>query len=95
MLRLTCPNCGIRDEIEFRYRGDATVTRPSADASVEAVSAYVYERANPAGWHTEWWQHVGGCRQVLKVVRHTVTHDIAAIGWPGDHLAVPEPEAAP
>ena len=37
---------------------------------------YVYERANPRGWHLEWWLHAGGCRALLKIVRHTLTHEI-------------------
>ncbi|MBV8909619.1 MAG: sarcosine oxidase subunit delta, partial [Gammaproteobacteria bacterium] len=32
MLRITCPCCGERDEIEFRYRGDASRSRPAAGA---------------------------------------------------------------
>ena len=90
MLRITCPHCGTRDEVEFRYRGDASVQRPPADADIEAFQAYVYERANPAGWHLEWWQHVSGCRQLLKVVRHTHTHEIRGIGQPGDDLSLPQ-----
>jgi len=66
----------VRDESEFRYRGDATRSRPAADAGLDAFSAYVYERVNPRDWHTEWWLHVGGCRRLLKVVRHTLTHEI-------------------
>jgi heterotetrameric sarcosine oxidase delta subunit len=90
MLQIKCPHCGVRDEVEFRYRGDATVVRPSADASIDAFAAYVFERANPAGWQVEWWQHTHGCRAVLKVVRHALTHEIAAVGLPGVVLAMPK-----
>jgi sarcosine oxidase subunit delta len=69
----------VRDESEFRYRGDAGRPRPAADAGPQAFTAYVYERDNPLGWHTEWWLHVGGCRQLLKVVRHTLTHEIRSV----------------
>jgi len=93
MLRIACPHCGIRDEFEFRYRGDATVVRPSGESDAEAFYDYVYERTNPAGWHLEWWQHVAGCRQVLKVLRHTVTHEIRALGLPGDAIDLPEATA--
>lgn len=89
MLRIPCPNCGERDEAEFRYRGDASVARPSTDADIEAFSAYVYERDNARGWHLEWWLHVGGCRQLLKIVRHTVTHQIHSVGQPQDALTLP------
>ena len=40
MLRIRCPWCGERDEIEFRYRGDARRVRPAADAGLEAFTAY-------------------------------------------------------
>jgi methylglutamate dehydrogenase subunit B len=89
MQRIACPWCGPRDEAEFKYRGDATLARPDADAGLDAFVAYVYERDNPCGWHVEWWHHVHGCRRVLKVVRHTLTHEIAAVGSPQDELAVP------
>lgn len=79
MLLIPCPFCGPRDEIEFRYRGDASVARPVPDASGSTATALVYERANPAGLHTEWWLHVGGCRQVLRVERDTRTHRITAV----------------
>lgn len=89
MLRIGCPCCGLRDEIEFRYRGDATVRRPDDPAEIEAYLGYVYERANPKGWHVEWWLHAAGCRQVLKVVRHTLTHEIAAVVWPDEDVTPP------
>ncbi len=90
MLRIRCPWCGERDESEFRYRGDASQRRPPADAGLTAFSAYVYERGNPRGWHLEWWLHVAGCRQLLKVVRHTLTHEIRAVGTAAEPLALPE-----
>lgn len=89
MHRIDCPWCGKRDEAEFQYRGDATVKRPPFEASEAAFFKYVYERENPKGWHTEWWHHVGGCRKWVKVVRNTLTHEIAACGNPHDKLKVP------
>ncbi len=88
MLRIPCPWCGERDEIEFRYRGDASVARPAADAGIDAFAAYVYRRDNPLGWHLEWWLHAGGCRQLLAVLRHTLTHEIRAVGAPADLAAL-------
>jgi len=90
MIRIACPTCGIRDEVEFRYRGDATVRRPAEQEGEAAAFAYVFERENPKGWHVEWWQHVHGCRAVVKVVRHTVSHEIAWTGRPDEAPAVPE-----
>jgi sarcosine oxidase subunit delta len=83
MLRIRCPFCGLRDEVEFRYRGDASQRRPAPQAGVEAFLAHVYERANPKGWHKEWWQHIHGCRCVLEVVRNTVTHEITSVRQAG------------
>jgi heterotetrameric sarcosine oxidase delta subunit len=94
MLRMRCPHCGLRDEIEFRYRGDATVIRPVDPADVGSFLGYVYERANPKGWHVEWWLHAAGCRQVLKVVRHTLTHEISAVVRPDEDVALPAPIGA-
>jgi heterotetrameric sarcosine oxidase delta subunit len=89
MLRIPCPWCGERDESEFRYRGDASRVRPDAEAGVAAFNAYVYERDNPRGWHQEWWLHVGGCRKLLKVLRHTVSHEIGSVAAAGEALALP------
>lgn len=100
MLQISCPWCGVRDEVEFRYKGDAGVTRPVAAAAdavqpadIEAFNAYVYERANPRGWHVEWWLHAAGCRQLLKVRRHTLTHVIHAVSKAGNELP-PPPDVA-
>ena len=93
MLRIECPWCGARDEAEFRYRGDASLSRPAADAGAEAFTSYVYARENVRGWHVEWWLHVGGCRKLLKIVRHTVTHEIHAVGSAQDSLSAPQDTA--
>jgi sarcosine oxidase subunit delta len=39
----------------------------------------LYDRENACDWHLEWWLHVGGCRKLLKVTRHTLTHEIRAV----------------
>ena len=49
------------------------------DAPLAAFTTYVYERENECDWHLEWWLHVGGCRKLLKVTRHTLTHEIRAV----------------
>jgi heterotetrameric sarcosine oxidase delta subunit len=89
VLRIRCPWCGERDESEFRYRGDARVRRPAEAADAAEVATYVYERDNPRGWHVEWWLHTAGCRMLLQVVRHTVSHRIAAVGHAGETLPCP------
>ena len=89
MIRIDCPWCGPRDEIEFTYRGDATVRRPDADAPAEALHDYVYARKNPRGWHKEWWHHAHGCRQYLQVVRHTLTHEVRSVACATDTVELP------
>ena len=86
---IACPWCGPRDEAEYVYRGDATVQRPAPDAGIDAFYDWAYTRTNPRGWHVEWWHHAAGCRQHVKVVRHTMTHAIAATGRATDILEVP------
>ncbi|MBM3545603.1 MAG: sarcosine oxidase subunit delta [Alphaproteobacteria bacterium] len=89
MLRIDCPWCGTRDEAEFKYGGDATAKRPPAEGDGAAFYEFVYDRGNPKGWHQEWWHHVAGCRQWLKVVRHTVTHEIRSVAKATDDVTVP------
>ena len=92
MHRIHCPWCGERDEAEFQYQGDASVQRPPADAPARDFFRYVYVRANPKGWHREWWHHAGGCRLWIQVARNTLTHEICATARAGEALAFPEEE---
>ncbi len=76
MLRIDCPICGLRDETEFTYGGDAAVKRPAMDETDPQVwHDYVFIRDNPRGSHREYWHHVQGCRQWLVLDRDTVTHE--------------------
>ncbi|PBB25801.1 sarcosine oxidase subunit delta [Mesorhizobium sp. WSM4312] len=86
---ITCPYCGPRDVIEFTYQGDGNRERPDpASQNFEAWNAYVYDRLNPAGDHNEIWQHSGGCRAHLRVVRNTLTHEISSVAFVrGDHAS--------
>lgn len=84
---IPCPYCGPRDLAEYTYQGDATRTRPDpASTDPAAWHDYVYQRANPAGDHREFWQHSGGCRQHLVVVRNTLTHKIESVAFARDAL---------
>lgn len=84
MLLIKCPWCGDRAQIEFSYGGDALVSRPNDPESVSAEDwcDYVYLRDNPRGAHTEYWQHVAGCRRWFKVRRDTLSHAILDVGKP-------------
>ena len=79
MLRIDCPVCGLRDETEFTYGGDANVTRPAMDEMDAKVwSDYVFIRDNPRGMHKEYWHHAQGCRQWLVLERDTLTHEMGS-----------------
>lgn len=78
MLLIPCPWCGERAQIEFTYRGDATVERPDLSSDEQHWYDYVYTRDNPRGEHSEWWHHTGGCRRWLVVRRNTWTHEVVS-----------------
>jgi len=87
MLLIPCPYCGARPEIEFRYGGEAHITRPARpeEVSDEDWERYLFIRSNPKGRHFERWRHVSGCGRFFNVVRDTVTDRIEtsyAIGEP-------------
>ena len=88
MLRIECPWCGLRNEDEFSYGGDATVERPTDDASQDAWYDYVYTRDNPAGRHREYWHHINGCRDWLVLERNTLTHEIFSIAPASPNLPI-------
>jgi len=80
-MEINCPYCGKRDHSEFTYLGDAKIKRPGDPdaAGHDDWMDYVYYRDNPKGEQTEYWHHQAGCRQWLRVVRHTVTHEISKV----------------
>ena len=75
MLKIDCPFCGERAEIEFHGGGEAHIARP--DASVERTDdewrAYLFLRDNPKGLIRERWNHSHGCQRWFNAVRNTVT----------------------
>jgi sarcosine oxidase subunit delta len=84
VILLSCPWCGERDQTEFHYGGDATVTRPAPDdADPERWFAYLHLRDNPRGPHRELWFHADGCRQWLEVTRDTATHRVTDVVFAG------------
>ncbi len=78
MLRIPCPYCGLRDEDEFRYGGEASVLRPTdPEQATDAEWAdYLFYRDNLKGEHRERWLHAYGCRQWFLLRRDTLTHEI-------------------
>lgn len=92
MLRLDCPWCGPREEVEFHCGGEAHITRPAdPDRLSDAEWAdYLFMRSNPKGVHAERWVHAAGCRRWFNVQRDTVTHQVLAVYRMGEE----PPEAA-
>jgi len=83
---ITCPYCGPRDLAEFTYQGDANRSRPDpASTDQNAWNVHVYERVNTLGDHAEFWQHSGGCRSHVRVVRSTLTHAISSVEFARPH----------
>jgi len=80
MLRIPCPWCGVRDETEFHYGGQAGIARPERpdELSDDEWADFLFMRDNPKGEFVERWVHGAGCRRWFKVVRDTVTHRIIA-----------------
>ena len=79
MLLIPCPWCGPRDEIEFRYGGEAHISRTDPAADDAAWADYLYMRDNPKGIIAERWVHQAGCRRWFNVLRDTVSHRIVAV----------------
>lgn len=78
MLQITCPWCGVRDETDFVFGGEAHVIRPENPETItdKEWADYLFYEENPKGPHYERWQHRHGCRRWFNVVRDTVTHEI-------------------
>ncbi|MGH7095891.1 MAG: sarcosine oxidase subunit delta [Stellaceae bacterium] len=80
MLLIRCPWCGKRDEVEFRYGGEAHISRADPEAADDTAWAdYLYMRINPRGVIAERWVHSAGCRRWFNLLRDTVSHRILAV----------------
>lgn len=78
MQQFTCPFCGMRDQSEFTYVREVAQV-PRLDAPLADWQSFVYTRDNPCGAHAEWWHHNHGCRQMLVIVRDTLTHAVLQV----------------
>jgi sarcosine oxidase, subunit delta len=86
MLSIPCPWCGSRDEIEFRYGGQAGITFSGDAGSIsdEQLAELLYMRDNPKGIWMERWFHSAGCRRWFDVERDTATYRISGSWPPGE-----------
>jgi sarcosine oxidase subunit delta len=85
MIRLNCPNCGLRNAQEFRYGGEYN-PRPGQPLQVDEAlwTEYVFMRDNKWGVQKEWWYHRAGCQLWFLAERHTKTNEVqATYVWPG------------
>ena len=78
MLLIPCPWCGPRDEIEFRYGGEAHIARPADPDALDerpgpttCSCAPTRRGSSPSAGST---QH--GCRRWFNLLRDTVSHRI-------------------
>lgn len=69
---LGCPFCGPRPLEEFLFRK----TLPNAG---EGPFEAVYLRRDSASCSVEEWQHVGGCRAWLRVVRNPTSGEVLEV----------------
>ena len=88
MLLVRCPWCGPRDEIEFRYGGQAGLTYPADPEALsdEEWADYLFMRDNPKGPFRERWFHTAGCRRWFNAVRDTATHRFVGFTFDGREL---------
>lgn len=88
MLQIICPWCGVREESEFSYGGEAHIVRPlDTDALSDAQwGEYLFMRKNPRGLHKEQWVHTYGCRRWFNVERNTLTYQIKTVYKVGETI---------
>ena len=79
MMRIECPFCGLRDETEFTYGGEAHIVRPGSQVDDAGWADYLYFRKNIKGTQAERWRHARGCGQWFNALRDTATHRFVAI----------------
>ena len=81
MLQINCPHCGVRDQDEFTFGGEAHIVRPAdPDALTDREwGDYLFMRKNPKGNNQEQWCHSAACGKWFNAVRDTVTYEIKAI----------------
>ena len=79
MILIECPNCGKRNQSEYKYGGEYN-PRPEKplETSDQEWSDYIYMRDNKCGVQKEWWYHRQGCGKWFLAERHTKTHVVEA-----------------
>lgn len=72
MQRFSCPFCGLRDEREFHFAGEAGKVRPDTTQEVSGKewSSYMFDQSNPLGISREIWVHLP-CHEYFIMERDT------------------------
>ena len=72
-----CPFCGLRDEREFSFAGEAGKARPSAtrDVSDADWANYLHMQRNEKGPVREVWCHLP-CQEYFVMERNSVTMEV-------------------
>ena len=80
MLKITCPFCGARNEVEVVHGGPLKDRRPDDATAIEDQDwiDYLTVPKNPLGPVRERWWHVRGCGTWFTITRDTRSHDILA-----------------
>jgi sarcosine oxidase subunit delta len=85
MLLIRCPYCEMeRPEVEFKYGGQAHLTREPQKATDEEWTDFLYFRDNPKGVHAERWRHASGCGRFFNALRDTVSDKFLAVYKAGE-----------
>ncbi len=74
MQQYTCPFCGLRDEREFFFAGEAGAARPDTTGPVSDAewAEYVHMRRNALGRAREVWMHLT-CGELFVMERDTLS----------------------
>ena len=82
MLKINCPFCGPRNEIEFVHGGPLKARRPDDPGALREREwiEYLTVPENPLGPVQERWWHVRGCGRWLTITRDTRSHEILGHG---------------
>ncbi|SCZ65613.1 sarcosine oxidase subunit delta [Epibacterium ulvae] len=77
MQRFSCPFCGLRDEREFHFAGEAGKTRPDTtqDVSDKEWANYLFFCKNTKGPTREIWVHTT-CQEYFIMERDSVTMEV-------------------
>ena len=85
MLLIRCPYCEMeRPESEFKYGGEAHLTREPLTATDEEWTDFLFFRQNTRGVHAERWRHAVGCGRFFNCVRDTVSDKIVVTYTAGE-----------